>query len=115
MLNHLRLVATVSNNFTMIGRYYMRSYGHLIILLTEVLARDVYKTMNSLKIFVTSWNNKLIAMDLNTKNQESIDFIRLLEEISLVNEDLYTLFLGKYFSRHLINAPEPSWIVCNSN
>lgn len=105
MLNHLRLVATVSNNFTMIGRYYMKSYGHMIILLTEVLARDVYKTMGSLKIFVNTWNNKLILMDLNSKKQDSIDFIRLLDEISLVNEDLYTLFLGKYFSRHLINAP----------
>lgn len=105
MLNHLRLVATVSNNFTMIGRYYMKSYGHMIILLTEVLARDVYKTMGSLKIFVNTWNNKLILMNLNSKKQDSIDFIRLLDEISLVNEDLYTLFLGKYFSRHLINAP----------
>lgn len=105
MLNHLRLVASVSNNFTMIGRYYMKSYGHMIILLTEVLARDVYKTMGSLKIFVNTWNNKLILMDLNSKKQDSIDFIRLLDEISLVNEDLYTLFLGKYFSRHLINAP----------
>lgn len=89
----------------MIGRYYMKSYGHMIILLTEVLARDVYKTMGSLKIFVNTWNNKLILMDLNSKKQDSIDFIRLLDEISLVNEDLYTLFLGKYFSRHLINAP----------
>ena len=92
----------------------MKSYGHMVILLTEVLARDVYKTMNSLKIFVTTWNNKLIVMDLDTKKQDSIDFIRLLDEISLVNEDLYTLFLGKYFSRHLINAPEPNWIICNS-
>jgi hypothetical protein len=38
----------------------------------------------------------------------------MLEEISKLNEDLYTVYLGKYYARYLLDVPEPKWIIANS-
>ena len=34
----LKMVVAVSGNFTMIGRYYIKAYGYLVVLLSKALA-----------------------------------------------------------------------------
>jgi hypothetical protein len=41
MINLLKMITSVTNNFTMIGRYYIRSYGYLVVVLTKALSRDI--------------------------------------------------------------------------
>lgn len=41
VVNLLKMVVSVSGNFTMIGRYYIRSYGYLVVLLTKALSNCV--------------------------------------------------------------------------
>ena len=40
-INLLRMISSITTNFTMIGRYYMRSYGYLVVLLSKTLSRDI--------------------------------------------------------------------------
>jgi hypothetical protein len=52
LINLLKLAASISNGFTVIGRYFLSSYGHLVVLLTKALARDINKMMPKLALFV---------------------------------------------------------------
>jgi hypothetical protein len=38
VVNLLKMVVAVSGNFTMIGRYYIKAYGHLVVVLSKALA-----------------------------------------------------------------------------
>jgi len=45
LINLLRSVTSFTNHFVMIGRYFMKDYGPLIVLLTEALNNDLIKYM----------------------------------------------------------------------
>jgi hypothetical protein len=84
IVNFLKSAASVSNGFTFIGRYFLKSYGHLVVLLTKALARDINTMMPLLASFVSKENNRLIGnkeLPLGAVQE----FVRLLEEISMLN------------------------------
>lgn len=68
LINYLKLVTSISINFTMIGRYFMTSYGALVVLLTKTLARDINKIMGFLSSFVSQENCKLAEKILTSTN-----------------------------------------------
>ena len=35
------MIVSITNHFTMIGRYFIRPYGHLVVLLSKTLSRDI--------------------------------------------------------------------------
>lgn len=54
LVNYLKLLSSATFGFTFIGRYFLSSYGHLVVLLTRTLARDISRMMNLLSRFVSS-------------------------------------------------------------
>jgi hypothetical protein len=40
-VNLLKMIVSITNHFTMIGRYFMRPYGQLVVLLSKTLSRDI--------------------------------------------------------------------------
>lgn len=45
LINLLRSVTSFTAHFVMIGRYFMKDYGPLIVLLTETLNKDLIRYM----------------------------------------------------------------------
>ena len=45
LINLLRSVTSFTTHFVMIGRYFMKDYGPLIVLLTEALNNDLVRYM----------------------------------------------------------------------
>ena len=41
MTNLLRTITSITAQFTNIGRYYMKPYGSLVVLLSKSLSRDI--------------------------------------------------------------------------
>lgn len=113
LLNLLKLMTSIICGFTVIGRYFLSSHGHLIVLLSKALARDINKMMPLLSAYVYKQNYRF-SETATSPNNAVEDFVRLLEEISKLNEELFTLYLGKYFIRYLLDVPEPKWIVTTS-
>lgn len=85
LINLLKLVVSVTAGFTVIGRYFLNAYGHLVILLTKALARDINKIMPSLAAYVFRENERLTACR-EARREATEEFVRLLEEISELNE-----------------------------
>lgn len=52
LINLLRSVTSFTNHFVMIGRYFMKDYGPLIVLLTETLNNDLIRYMECLNRFI---------------------------------------------------------------
>lgn len=77
LINYLKLITSITTNFTMIGRYFMTSYGALVVLLTKTLARDINKIMGFLSAFVSQENFKL-AERIETSMDEVHEFVNLL-------------------------------------
>ncbi len=78
LINFLKLSTSISNGFTVIGRYFLSSYGHLVVLLTKALARDINKIMPLLALFVNRENDRLsTGIEGNIRSIE--EFVRLLE------------------------------------
>lgn len=45
----------------MIGRYYMRPYGALVVLLTKILSRDIYFLIESTGKYIKDERNKILC------------------------------------------------------
>jgi hypothetical protein len=52
LINLLRSVTNFTNHFIMIGRYFMKEYGALVVFLTEAITKDLIKYMNLLRNYV---------------------------------------------------------------
>lgn len=91
ILNLLKTIASIANQFTMIGRYFIRQYGELVVLLSKTLSRDVDNLVVASNVFVRGAASTVVG------EEEQAQFGRLLEEIGVVNEKLMTLYFGKYF------------------
>lgn len=52
LVNQLRSVTGITNNFVMIGRYFMREYGGTIVLLTGALHKDITLYVDILRSYV---------------------------------------------------------------
>jgi hypothetical protein len=80
VINLLKTAASISIGFTVIGRYFLSSYGHLVVLLTKALARDINKIMPILAIFINRENERLstgvAGVDSNIGAFD--EFVRLL-------------------------------------
>lgn len=61
MINLLRMISAVTSSFTMIGRYYMRPYGALVVLLTKILSRDIYFLIESTGKYIKDQRNKILC------------------------------------------------------
>lgn len=79
LINLLKMAASISNGFTIIGRYFLSSYGHLVVMLTKAIARDINKIMPILAAFVNKENERLLTGITIDNNMSSFDeFVRLL-------------------------------------
>lgn len=116
MINLLKTITSVTNQFTMIGRYYIRSYGYLVVLLTKALSRDIRMYIEATGRYVTTKNCILsCSSSINAEHKMEIEeFIKMLEEITKLNDQLLGVYLGKYFFEQLQDIPEPKWINTNS-
>lgn len=116
MINLLKAITSISNHFTMIGRYFMKQYGHLVVLLIRAMSFDINKFTILLKKYVITQNSLLsCSTSLDREVSSNIqDFIKMLEEISKLNEALLQVYLGKYFYKYLPDLTEPNWINTNS-
>jgi hypothetical protein len=61
LVNFLKLAISVTGGFTVIGRYFLSSYGHLVVLLTKALARDINRIMPLVGAFISKENDRLSA------------------------------------------------------
>lgn len=61
MINLLRMITSISVHFTMIGRYYIKAYGQLIVLLIRTLSRDIHLFISLLARFV-DYKQKLAVL-----------------------------------------------------
>lgn len=53
---------------------------------------------------------------MNEEHKMEIEeFIKMLEEITKLNDQLLAVYLGKYFFEQLQDIPEPKWINTNSS
>lgn len=80
LINLLKMSASISNGFTVIGRYFLSSYGHLVVLLTKTLARDINKIMPILALFVNRENSRLSTVIAGVDSNIGVfdEFVRLL-------------------------------------
>jgi hypothetical protein len=62
----------------MIGRYFINTYGHLVILLTKTLARDISKMMSYLGDFVFEQNYLFSTQCLTEENKLVLEFVNML-------------------------------------
>jgi len=62
LINLLKMMAGIVYHFSMIGRYFIKQYGHLVILLTRALASDVARFISLLKSHTTSQNGILSSL-----------------------------------------------------
>lgn len=106
MINHLSSIGNISVAFKMVGRYFMKPYGHLVQLLSKTLAKEVNRCYSKLRRYVLI-SNKRVVFD---HNRHIEGLVSLLKEIGTLNDSLMQLFLGKYFYRFLLDCPEPLWI-----
>jgi hypothetical protein len=59
--------------------------------------------------------NYLLSCSSSEEEYSTIEeFIKMLEEISGINEYLMQIYLGKYFYNYLKELNEPMWVGTNS-
>ena len=69
MVNLLKNISGFTLNFTLVGRYYRKCYGGLIILLSEVLSFDIKQSVESINAFLmTSYQ----FLSLSSEKKEDI-------------------------------------------
>ena len=59
MVNLLKAISSITFHFTNIGRYYMKPYGHLIVLLSKTLSRDISHLVEATGKYVYSQSSIL--------------------------------------------------------
>jgi hypothetical protein len=116
MLNLLRTIGSISSQFTLLGRYYMRSYGHLVVLLSKALSRDISNLVEASSKYVGAQNHLLSCLNVvqEGREEELRELVQMLQEISLLNEQLLPLYFGKYFFESMREVPEPRWVNTSS-
>ncbi len=89
----------------MIGRYFMRDYGAAVVLLTSALGKDIILYMNALNKYVRSQNYTLSCY---TADQGEVqEYVSMLNELTILNEQLMHVYLGKYFFKALKDLEQP--------
>lgn len=112
LINLLRSITGIGGNFVMIGRYFMRDYGGAMVLLASALSKDILLYMNALNKYVRSQNYALYCY---TKNVGEVqEYVSVLNELTILNEQLMHIYLGKYFFKALKDLQQPEWINPNS-
>lgn len=112
LVNLLRSITGIAGNFVMIGRYFMRDYGGAVVLLTSALSKDIVLYMNALNKYVRSQNYALSCYTANVAEVQ--EYVSVLNELTILNEQLMHIYLGKYFFKALRDLPQPEWINPNS-
>ena len=68
MINLMKSIGSITCNFTMIGRYYMKNYGNLIVLITHVLARDINHFNSLIKNYIKAENYKIRCENVKSED-----------------------------------------------
>ena len=63
----MKIISGFTNNFMLIGRYYMKEYGGLIIFLSEILAIDIGANVEAINEYV---RREFYCLCLTSQNDE---------------------------------------------
>ena len=117
IINLLKIITGFTNHFTMIGRYFIKEFGILVILIIKVITKDIVMFSDTLKVLAFHQNCILTCANLEDKDyqMEIEEFMKMLNEIAKLNEALIQVYLGKYFYAYVCNLQQPSWININDS
>lgn len=70
IINLLKTITGFSHHFTIIGRYYMKDYGYLVILIMRVLSKDIIILSDCLRNLAFHQNCILTCVNFNNKTYQ---------------------------------------------
>lgn len=59
IINSLRMIGCTTTSFTTIGRYFKTNYGHLVVLLTRTLSRDIHPLVQAFRQFIQTQRSRV--------------------------------------------------------
>ena len=112
LINQLRSVTGITNSFVVIGRYFMREYGGVVVLLTGAFHNDIVSCTSMLRRYVERQNLSLCCY--SAESEEILEFVSLLNELMPLNDQIMQIYLGRYFFKELKEFIQPKCINPNS-
>jgi len=67
LINLLKIITGFTHHFTMIGRYFIKDYGVLVILIMKVISKDIVIFSDCLKILAFHQNCILTCANFSNK------------------------------------------------